>query len=497
MNSGQPYILAIDQGTSSSRAILYSLAGEECRIASRELRTEYPSPGWVEQDPAALWQSVADCLAEVTAGVEQHILAVGITNQRETVLAWDRRTGEPLSPAIVWQCRRSAPFCQVLRERGLEELFRRRTGLLLDPYFSGTKIRWLLDANPLLRERAGNGDVVFGTVESFLLFRLTGQLGTEPSNASRTLLMDLERADWDAELCQTLGVDITSLCPVRPSGGMHGVARIGGFEVPVTAMLGDQQASLLGHGCLEVGQSKCTFGTGAFLLANRGTTVPLPSPGLLSTFGWSVKEEGKSSAVYASEGSIFVAGALIQWLRDKLGVIGSAAESERIARQVPDSAGVLVVPAFVGLGSPYWDSDARGAILNLTRESSAVHIVRASLEAIAHQVQDLLESKDFRDVTEIRIDGGMSRNLLFCEILASLCNRPVKIGKSCELTARGVALLAGVGCGVWRSLAEASAAFQTDSSVTTVVPSGDEEARLLARSRWRDAVARVRTNASG
>lgn len=498
-------ILALDQGTSSSRTIAYDVFGREVAKASRELRCSYPQNGWVEQDPLEIWETQNQSLLEVCGEIcLADVVAIGITNQRETVLGWHRDSGNPVTPAIVWQCRRTSQICQTLKANGLEPLFRGATGLLLDPYFSGTKISWLLDNLPNLRAGVVSGEIVFGTIDSWILFKLTREFGTETTNASRTLLMNLQNCTWDQRLFTELNIPKDALPPIKSSVAAHGVARILGAEIPVTAMLGDQQASLLGHGCFAAGQSKCTFGTGAFLLAHTGSALIEPSAGILATSALTLPQaascstgkdgaltvEGQSRA-YAMEGSIFIAGALIQWLRDKLGVIGSASESERVAREVKDSAGVILVPAFVGLGAPYWDADARAAIFNLTRESSAVHIVRAALDAVAHQVADLLSAPEFSAVQEIRIDGGMSRNSLFCEILANLTAKNVIRCPSSELTARGVAILAGLGAGLWSSLSEAVEVFSETKEEIIYRPTMSQLELIDARARWSECVSAV------
>ncbi|QWK21012.1 glycerol kinase GlpK [Thermus antranikianii] len=448
-----PYLLALDQGTTSSRAILFSLEGRPVAMAQREFRQLYPRPGWVEHDPLEIWESQLGVAQEALrqAGVEaKEVVALGLTNQRETTLVFERGTGRPLYNAIVWQDRRTASLCQELKAQGLEPLFRERTGLLLDPYFSGTKLAWLLANVPGLRERAGRGEVLFGTVDTWLLYRLTGGRvhATDPSNASRTLLFNLHTLSWDEELLGILGIPPAMLPEVRPSDGEFGATlpELFGAPIPIRGVLGDQQAALFGQAALAAGQGKCTYGTGAFLLLNTGER-PVPSPkGLLSTVAWSVR--GKVS--YALEGSVFMAGAVVGWLQG-LGLIRESAEVEALAWEVADSGGVYLVPAFTGLGAPYWDPYARGAILGLTRGTSRAHLARAALEGVAFQVLDVvraMEGEAGLSLEELRVDGGMAQNALFLEIQADLLGVPVLRPRVTETTALGAAWMAGVGAGV-------------------------------------------------
>ncbi|MBW6393812.1 glycerol kinase GlpK [Thermus sp. SYSU G05001] len=447
------YLLALDQGTTSSRAILFGLEGRPVAMAQREFRQLYPRPGWVEHDPLEIWESQLGVTQEALrqAGVEaREVVALGLTNQRETTLVFERGTGRPLYNAIVWQDRRTASLCQELKAQGLEPLFRERTGLLLDPYFSGTKLAWLLANVPGLRERAGKGEVRFGTVDTWLLYRLTGGRvhATDPSNASRTLLFNLHTLSWDEELLGILGIPPAMLPEVRPSDGEFGATlpELFGAPIPIRGVLGDQQAALFGQAALAAGQGKCTYGTGAFLLLNTGER-PVPSPkGLLSTVAWSVR--GKVS--YALEGSVFMAGAVVGWLQG-LGLIRESAEVEALAREVADSGGVYLVPAFTGLGAPYWDPYARGAILGLTRGTSRAHLARAALEGVAFQVRDVvraMEGEAGLSLEELRVDGGMAQNALFLEIQADLLGVPVLRSRVTETTALGAAWMAGVGAGV-------------------------------------------------
>jgi len=422
-------------------------------MAQREFRQLYPRPGWVEHDPLEIWESQLGVAQEALrqAGVEaREVVALGLTNQRETTLVFERGTGRPLYNAIVWQDRRTASLCQELKAQGLEPLFRERTGLLLDPYFSGTKLAWLLANVPGLRERAEKGEVLFGTVDTWLLYRLTGGRvhATDSSNASRTLLFNLHTLSWDEELLGILGIPPAMLPEVRPSDGEFGATlpELFGAPIPIRGVLGDQQAALFGQAALAAGQGKCTYGTGAFLLLNTGER-PVPSPkGLLSTVAWSVR--GKVS--YALEGSVFMAGAVVGWLQG-LGLIRESAEVEALAREVADSGGVYLVPAFTGLGAPYWDPYARGAILGLTRGTSRAHLARAALEGVAFQVLDVvraMEGEAGLSLKELRVDGGMAQNALFLEIQADLLGVPVLRPRVTETTALGAAWMAGVGAGV-------------------------------------------------
>ncbi|WP_253718669.1 glycerol kinase GlpK [Thermus scotoductus] len=414
------YLLALDQGTTSSRAILFSLEGRPVAMAQREFRQLYPRPGWVEHDPLEIWESQLGVAQEALrqAGVEaREVVALGLTNQRETTLVFERGTGRPLYNAIVWQDRRTASLCQELKAQGLEPLFRERTGLLLDPYFSGTKLAWLLENVPGLRGKAERGEALFGTVDTWLLYRLTGGKvhATDLSNASRTLLFNLHTLSWDEELLEVFRVPRAMLPEVRPSDGDFGetLPELFGRAIPIRGVLGDQQAALFGQAALERGEGKCTYGTGAFLLLNTGER-PVPSPkGLLSTVAWSVR--GKVS--YALEGSVFMAGAVVGWLQG-LGLIRESAEVEALAREVADSGGVYLVPAFTGLGAPYWDPYARGAILGLTRGTTKAHLARAALEGVAFQMVDVVRTMEEAGtpLKELRVDGGLVENPLFLQI---------------------------------------------------------------------------------
>jgi glycerol kinase len=445
-------ILAIDQGTTGTTCIVFDAAGRVLGRASRELPQHFPQPGWVEHDIAQIWeltQAVAGAALD-DAGVRPgELQAVGVTNQRETVCAWDPGTGEPLHRALVWQDRRTAERCDELRQAGHEPLVRERTGLVLDPYFSGTKIEWLLGHVDGLAERARSGRAVFGTVDSWLAYKLTGELVTDPSNASRTMLYDIRRGAWDPELCELLGVPPASLPEVVPSAASRGVTRpeaLHGHAVPLCGVAGDQQAALFGQACFEAGLGKNTYGTGSFLLLNVGDEAPLPQEGLLTTVAWALERP-----LYALEAAIFVTGAAVQWLRDGLGVIADASETETLASGLAGNDGVYFVPALTGLGSPHWDPHARGTIVGLTRGSTAAHLVRATLEAIAYQTVDALRAMERGcgfALTELRADGGATANRWLMQFQADVLGVPVVVPEVTETTALGAAMLAGVGAGL-------------------------------------------------
>ncbi len=486
-------ILAVDQGTTGTTALI--LDGEG-RLRSRgyaPIPQHYPRPAWVEHDPLDLWQSV--CVATGRAMESGNtapgdLLAVGITNQRETTLLWDRSSGRPVCPAVVWQCRRTAPLCAALRAEGLEELARERTGLLLDPYFSGPKVKWLLDSDPELRARAERGELAFGTVDSWLVWNLTRGSAhvTDASNASRTLMLNLDEVAWDPDMLEALSLPAGILPRVVASSGVVGetVAQ-GPFPagLPISGMAGDQQAALFGQRCFVPGLAKNTYGTGCFLLVQAGEACPRPRKGILATIAWQIGD----STSYALEGSVFVAGAAVQWLRDELGIIESAAETDSLAHSVADTGGVTVVPAFVGLGAPYWEPDARGTIVGLTRGTSRAHLARAVLEAIAHQVADVLEAMDESersDVQELRVDGGAAANDFLMQFQADLLGLPVIRPKLLETTAVGAAFLAGLGVGYYRSVEELADQQQPERVFR---PGTAGEERLRWRDEWRRALA--------
>jgi len=485
-------VLALDQGTSSSRAFLFDSEGQPLASAQLPFRQHFPQPGWVEHDPEEIWQTqlAAARLALRRARVRpRQLVAIGITNQRETTLLWDEE-GHPVANAIVWQDRRTAPLCGRLRQQGVEPLFRERTGLVLDPYFSGTKVAWLLEHRPELRRLAARGRLRFGTVDCWLLYRLTGRHATDPSNASRTLLFDLHHRRWDEELLGILGVPDSLLPEVLPSCGYFGETRpeLLGAPVPVTAVLGDQQAALFGQACLGPGEAKNTYGTGSFLLMNTGAQAVL-APGLIATIAWQIGQQ----VTYALEGSNFVSGAMVQWLRDGLGIIASSQEIEALARQVEDSGGVCVVPALTGLGSPHWDPHARGLIVGLTRGTTRAHIARATLEALACQTRDVVEAMEAGaglHLPELRADGGAASNDLLLQLQADLLGRPVLRPQVAETTALGAALMAGLAVGLWKGLDELRALWRPQARFHPLM-SPQQRERLYAD--WRRAVERART----
>ncbi|HEY7735449.1 MAG TPA: glycerol kinase GlpK [Candidatus Limnocylindrales bacterium] len=489
-------LLALDQGTSSSRAIVFDARARIRGLGQVELPATYPRPGWVEQDPLEILETQVAAAREAlaAAGAEASAIgALGITNQRETTVAWDV-AGTPLSPAIVWQDRRTADRCAELQAAGVESPVRERTGLLLDPYFSATKMAWLLDAIPDGRDRAAAGDIRLGTVDSWLVDRLTGGhvFATDPSNASRTLLFDLHDRGWSTSLGETFGVPLAALPEIRSSDGDFGEVDAAwlGAPIPIRGILGDQQAALFGQGCFALGEAKNTYGTGCFLLMTTGADVPAPPPGLLATLGWTLGSQGTS---YALEGSVFVAGAAVRWLRDALGMIPDAASVEALAASVPDAGGVTVVPAFAGLGAPYWDPDARGAVLGITAGTSAAHFARATLEAIAQQTVDLVEALEAGGAPRLRTlraDGGAAGNDLLLQLQADLLGRPVVRSSIAETTALGAALVAGLATGLWSSLDELSG---LNPPARMFEPQATESWRRTMRDRWRDAVARIRS----
>jgi glycerol kinase len=498
-------VLALDQGTTSSRAILFDGAGRVIASGQRELQQLYPADGWVEHDAEHIW---TDTMAAAREAIERSgrpasaIAAIGITNQRETAIVWDRRTGRPIHNAIVWQDRRTAPLCRELVADGLEDHVKARTGLLIDAYFSATKLNWLLNTVPGARERAARGELACGTVDSFLLWRLTGGKvhATDASNASRTMLFDITRQDWDDRLLDRLGIPRAMLPEVKDNSGTFGMTdpSLLGAAIPITGMAGDQQAATFGQACFSPGMLKSTYGTGCFALLNTGERLVPSQNRLLSTIAWRL--DGKPT--YAIEGSIFIAGAAVQWVRDGLRAISHAAESEVLARAVPDCGGVYFVPAFTGLGAPYWDPDARGAILGITRDTTGAHIVRAALESVAYQTADLLRA--MRDDIEaadagvlpdtLRVDGGMVANDWVCQYLADILDCPVERPAVVETTALGAAYLAGLAIGLYPSLEEIGRGWRADARFVPGMSAATREARLAG---WADAVGRVRSTSSG
>jgi glycerol kinase len=487
-------VLAIDQGTTSSRAIAFDHSGRPVATAQREFEQRYPSPGHVMHDPDAIWESQLGVAREVIdrAGGAERIVAIGVTNQRETTIVWDRATGRPVADAIVWQSRITASFCERLRAAGHEPLFRARTGLPLDAYFSGPKIRHILDAEPGLRARAERGELAFGTVDSFLIWRLTGSQAhaTDVSNASRTLLFDIHRLAWDDELLDIIGVPRAMLPEVRPSSGSFGEtdASLFGRPIPIAAAAGDQQAATFGQACFEPGQAKNTYGTGAFLIRNTGDVAVASTHGLLTTVAWQLGAGGPTT--YALEGSVFVAGAAVQWLRDGLRAIAAAGDVEALAAGVDDTNGVYLVPAFVGLGAPYWDPHARGALVGLSRGTGLPQIARATIEAIAYQVRDVLDAMDAdagAGSRALRVDGGAAANDTLLQFQADILGVPVERPVVAETTALGAAYLAGLAVGFWRDAADVAAKWALERRFEPRMDPGRRD-RLLRG--WHRAVDR-------
>lgn len=494
----EPAILVIDQGTTGTAVALVDRQGAFVAQFDQELPQHYPHPGWVEHDPEEIWASVQTGIRTVLQHSEgqYHPVAIGITNQRETTVLWERASGKPLARAIVWQDRRTAEACDVLQRNGGEDLVRASTGLLIDPYFSATKIAWLLDSVAGARKRAEAGELAVGTIDSWLIWRLTGGAAhlTDRTNASRTLLYSLETEGWDPTLCRLFGVPEALLPRVIASSGNLATTApeaAAGLVVPICGVAGDQQAALFGQTCFADGQAKNTYGTGCFLLVQTGQRRVAPQGRLLTTAAIGTDAMGAPTSTYALEGGVFVAGAAVQWLRDDLGLIRSAAESETIARSVPDSGGVYVVPAFTGLGAPYWDPRARGAILGLTRGSGRAVLVRATLESIAYQTCDLVRAMAAEGVElqALRVDGGASANDLLMQMQADLLGMPVERGQVAESTSLGAAFLAGLGCGLWTSTAELAKTWQLERQFRPQISADEREARYAG---WQNAVARVR-----
>ena len=491
----QRFVMALDQGTTSSRALLIDATGAVVAVAQQTFAQHYPQPGWVEHDPMDLWNTQLAVAREVlsTAGVgAEEVAAIGITNQRETTLVWERDTGRPIGNAIVWQCRRTASLCDALKARGFESHVRERTGLVVDAYFSATKIEWLLDHVPGARERARRGELCFGTVDSWLIWNLTrGAVhATDASNASRTMLFDIHARRWDTTLLDALDVPAAMLPEVRPSSGVFGYTHaevFGGARIPIAGCAGDQQAALFGQACFEPGAVKSTYGTGCFMLMNTGAR-PVPSEhGLLTTIAWQIGDR----VDYALEGSVFVAGAAMQWLRDELRLIDDVAESDAIARSVPDTGGVYLVPAFVGLGTPHWDMYARGTIVGLTRGSNRAHLVRATLESIALQARDVLTAMQQDagiELTALKVDGGAVANDFLMQFQADVLDVTVERPRLSESTSMGAAFLAGLAVGVWKDADEIAALRRVEKRFE---PAMDAEARATIVSGWAKALERA------
>ena len=481
-------ILVLDAGTTSTRAMVFGRDGKLASVAQAELTQHYPRPGWVEHDAEEIWQKTLSCMREAVGERAEDIASIGITNQRETVVAWDRGTGEPLARAIVWQDRRTADFCAALKEAGHEPLVQEKTGLLLDPYFSGTKMRWLLDNDAGVKAAAADGSLAFGTIESWLVFRLTGGVHiSDASNASRTLLLPLEGADFDEGLCELFGVPRATLPRVVDTHGALAEADAEwlGRTIPICGLVGDQQSATIGQGCLSFGETKATYGTGAFVLTNKGSKVPRSEHRLLGT----VLCQGEGKRTYALEGACFVAGSLVQYLRDQLGLIGSAAETEDLARSIEDSGEVVIVPALAGLGAPHWKPDARGVISGLSFASGRAQIARAALEAMAHQTHDLAQAfaADGAAWTRLKIDGGMSANDWMAQDLANILDLEVERPDFVETTALGAAMCAAVGAGLHPDLPAAADAMRGNAAC--FAPDMDEGVRKARLARYARALS--------
>ncbi|HEV2125827.1 MAG TPA: glycerol kinase GlpK [Chloroflexota bacterium] len=491
-------ILAIDQGTTGTTALIVDRAGAILGRGYAPVTQHYPQPGWVEHDARQIWQTVLDAVGQAVSDAgSPNIVGIGITNQRETTVLWNRATGEPVGPAIVWQCRRTASRCNALTAAGRDTLIQERSGLVLDAYFSGTKVEWLLDHVPDLRSRAADGQILFGTVDSWLLWNLTGGTvhATDVSNASRTMLLDVDTGNWSPDLLGTLNVPAEVLPEVVPSSGVigHSTAQLGVIPeaTPIAGMAGDQQAALFGQACYTPGSAKTTYGTGCFLLLNTGTERAHSRNRLLSTVAWRLGAD--APLVYALEGSVFAGGSVVQWLRDELGLISTAAETASIAESVAGTQGVYLVPAFTGLGAPYWDQDARGTIVGLTRGTNRAHLVRAALESIAHQVTDVVEAMTAdsgASLVTMRVDGGAAANNFLMQFQADLLGIPVLRPANLETTAFGAAALAGLATGVWSSQEEIGNTLRAERRFE---PQMTSTKRADLRAGWRDAVARSRS----
>lgn len=488
------YILAIDQGTSSSRAIAFDRSGSSVAVSQKEFTQYFPKPGWVEHDPMEIWSSEYSVLTEVLTSLGlggSDVAAIGITNQRETTIVWDAATGKPVYNAIVWQDRRTSAYCDSLKAAGLSEQIRSKTGLLIDAYFSGTKIKWILDNVPGARERAEKGDLRFGTVDSWLVWNLTGGAVhvTDVTNASRTMLYNIHDLKWDEDMMKLLGIPASMMPRVCDSSEVYGYADILGGRIAIAGIAGDQQAALFGQMCTEPGSVKNTYGTGCFLLMNTGETPVVSRNNLLTTIAWKIGD----TVNYALEGSIFVAGSVVQWLRDGLGIIRSSSEIEALAASVPDNGGVYLVPALTGLGAPYWDQYAKGSITGITRGTKAAHIARAALEGIAFQTMDIVDAmqKDAGVVLgELKVDGGASKNNLMMQFQADILNTSVIRPKETETTARGAAYLAGLAVGFWSSIDEVRGQWEADRSFS---PQASPEEVKAARNGWAEAIGRTLT----
>ena len=485
------YIMALDAGTTSNRCILFDEKGEICSIAQKEFTQYFPKPGWVEHDANEIWSSqlgvAVEAMAKLGIGADD-IAAIGITNQRETTIVWDKSTGEPVYNAIVWQCRRTSEYCDTLKDKGLTDKFREKTGLIIDAYFSGTKLKWILDNVDGVRERAEKGELLFGTVETWLIWKLTKGKAhvTDYSNASRTLLFNIKDLTWDKEILEELNIPESMLPEPKPSSCVYGYsdASFFGKEIPISGAAGDQQAALFGQTCFNPGEAKNTYGTGCFMLMNTGETPVYSQNGLVTTIAWGL--DGKVN--YALEGSIFVAGASIQWLRDELRIIESAADSEYMAKKVKDTNGCYVVPAFTGLGAPYWDQYARGTIVGLSRGVNKYHIIRATLESIGYQVNDVLHAMKADsgiDLAALKVDGGASANDFLMQFQSDIINAPVKRPSCVETTAMGAAYLAGLAVGYWNSKEDVIKNWAVNKIFSPIMGEDERERKIKG---WNKAV---------
>ena len=485
------YVMALYAGTTSNRCILFNEKGETCSVAQREFRQYFPKPGWVEHDADEIWASQLGVAVEamnMISATAEDIAAIGITNQRETVIVWEKNTGEPVYNAIVWQCRRTSEYCDSLIERGLTEKFREKTGLVIDAYFSATKIKWILDNVPGAREKAEQGELLFGTVETWLIWKLTkGAVHvTDYSNASRTMLFNINTLEWDDEILAELDIPKCMLPQPKPSSCIYGEADASflGGTIPIAGAAGDQQAALFGQTCFNPGEAKNTYGTGCFLLMNTGETPVFSRNGLVTTIAWGL--DGKIN--YALEGSIFVSGAAVQWLRDEMRIIDSAEDSEYMAQKEKDTNGCYVVPAFTGLGAPHWDQYARGTIVGITRGVNKYHIIRATLESIAYQVNDVLEAMKADSgisLSSLKVDGGASANNFLMQIQSDIINAPVNRPQCVETTAMGAAYLAGLAVGYWKDKQDVIRNWKIDSTFSPAI--GEEERKIRLRG-WNKAV---------
>ena len=488
----QKYIMALDQGTTSSRAILFGKNGEMAAVSQKEFTQYFPHPGWVEHDADEIWSSMLGVAVEAMNKLNitpDQVAAIGITNQRETTIIWDKNTGEPVYHAIVWQCRRTSEYCDQLKEKGLTEKFRQKTGLMIDAYFSGTKVKWILDNIPGAREKAEAGDLLFGTVETWLIWKLTkGRVHvTDYSNAARTMLFNINTLEWDDEILEELGIPKSMLPQARPSSEVYGMADESYFgkEIPIGGAAGDQQAALFGQTCFTAGEAKNTYGTGAFLLMNTGTKPVFSDNGLITTIAWGLDGEVN----YALEGSIFVAGAAIQWLRDEMRLVDSSPDSEYMASKVKDTNGCYVVPAFTGLGAPYWDQYARGTILGITRGVNKYHIIRATLESIAYQVNDVLaamKADSGIELSSLKVDGGASANNLLMQMQADISGAPVNRPVCVETTAMGAAYLAGLSVGYWKSTDDIRKNWSVDRTFDPEITQNERDSKVRM---WKKAVS--------